>query len=82
MSVSPEVSGVAAVALVGLAPLASFACRPANAPPTAIEVDLCKARSAFRAAELDPSTALVPVPGSVRALVESDEDALCAAQGQ
>ena len=81
MSVSPEVSGVAAVALVGLAALASFACRPANAPPTAIEVDLCKARSAFRAAELiDP--ALVPVPGSVRALVESDEDALCAAQGQ
>jgi hypothetical protein len=45
-----------------------------------VELDLCQARASWRVIAAAAGGALDPMPGSVRARLEADEDAFCAAR--
>lgn len=66
--------GAMLIALIGF-----IGCANQKPSVSAIEVGLCKARAAFRVAEIADSS-LAPAPGTLRSKIEDAEDAFCSAQ--
>lgn len=56
--------------------LALVGCSGSQSKTASVETDLCKARSAFRIAEIADS-GLHPASGSLRAKLEEAEDSFC-----